>query len=196
MTPEHWDQYMYGLVELTPKTARKKFKQSIKDAWGGCAYCGRTHGSSGEEISLTLDHVRPRSKGGNSLRSNLVAACTRCNVSKASEEWKEWYSRQPFYCADREQRITTWLEPCKWSDPYKFFMDFNGGYCGQTTDDGAGIPATPYCAGGSGADPGGVDQRTLRFLGGTVSAEIYLHENVSLGGILVQNAGESSMRCA
>lgn len=39
-----------------------------------CAYCGK-HGN-------TVDHVRPRSKGGKSTWTNLVAACKECNNRK------------------------------------------------------------------------------------------------------------------
>ena len=40
-----------------------------------CAYCG-----SGAD---TVDHVRPRSRGGAHDWSNVVAACARCNHRKA-----------------------------------------------------------------------------------------------------------------
>lgn len=40
-----------------------------------CQYCG-TH------KDLTIDHVIPKSKGGNSSWSNLVTACKRCNSIK------------------------------------------------------------------------------------------------------------------
>jgi 5-methylcytosine-specific restriction endonuclease McrA len=40
-----------------------------------CQYCG-----SGKR--LTLDHVIPRSKGGQHTWNNVVAACARCNCRK------------------------------------------------------------------------------------------------------------------
>ena len=44
-----------------------------------CAYCG----SSVEEgVQLTLDHVKPHSKGGSNEATNLVTACSRCNSSR------------------------------------------------------------------------------------------------------------------
>jgi 5-methylcytosine-specific restriction endonuclease McrA len=43
-----------------------------------CQYCERSF-SAGE---LTLDHVMPRSRGGNSSWENLVACCRRCNNRK------------------------------------------------------------------------------------------------------------------
>lgn len=40
-----------------------------------CAYCG-------SKQNLTIDHVMPKSRGGKSNWSNLVAACSRCNSKK------------------------------------------------------------------------------------------------------------------
>jgi len=45
-----------------------------------CQYCAHVL-PSGE---LTLDHVTPRSKGGESIWENLVACCHRCNNHKGS----------------------------------------------------------------------------------------------------------------
>lgn len=46
-----------------------------------CQYCG-TILASGE---LTLDHVIPRSRGGNSSWENLVACCHPCNRRKGNQ---------------------------------------------------------------------------------------------------------------
>jgi 5-methylcytosine-specific restriction endonuclease McrA len=46
-----------------------------------CQYCG----SSAE----TLDHVVPRSRGGRHVWENLVAACRRCNHTKADRTLDE-----------------------------------------------------------------------------------------------------------
>ncbi len=41
-----------------------------------CAYCGRG------DLPLTIDHVIPKSKGGDECWENLVAACLPCNNKK------------------------------------------------------------------------------------------------------------------
>ena len=41
-----------------------------------CQYCGRG------DVPLTLDHIHPRSKGGEDSWENLVAACVKCNNKK------------------------------------------------------------------------------------------------------------------
>lgn len=37
--------------------------------------------------TVTLDHKRPRSAGGNSTTGNLVAACKPCNTAKADRPY-------------------------------------------------------------------------------------------------------------
>lgn len=46
-----------------------------------CAYCG--------DRAETVDHVRPRSRGGDTSWSNLVACCSPCNSRKADHELGE-----------------------------------------------------------------------------------------------------------
>jgi 5-methylcytosine-specific restriction endonuclease McrA len=50
-----------------------------------CQYCGRQFAPS----DLTLDHVQPRSRGGESTWDNLVACCKRCNHLKGSRTPEE-----------------------------------------------------------------------------------------------------------
>ncbi len=47
-----------------------------RDAWT-CQYCGSQAGG------LTVDHVIPRSRGGQSVWENIVASCAPCNRKKA-----------------------------------------------------------------------------------------------------------------
>ncbi len=48
-----------------------------------CQYCGReTHG-------LTVDHVIPRSRGGESVWENIVASCAPCNRKKGNRMPRE-----------------------------------------------------------------------------------------------------------
>lgn len=48
-----------------------------------CQYCGY----AGDD--LTLDHVVPRSRGGDDSWENIVTACVRCNVKKGNRTPKE-----------------------------------------------------------------------------------------------------------
>lgn len=47
-----------------------------------CAYCGKTP----PEISLEIDHIQPKSKGGKDNIDNLVTACFDCNRGKSNIE--------------------------------------------------------------------------------------------------------------
>lgn len=48
-----------------------------------CQYCGTQH------PPLTVDHVIPRSRGGNDTWENLTAACIRCNNRKGNRTPEE-----------------------------------------------------------------------------------------------------------
>lgn len=43
-------------------------------------------------IRLTLDHIIPTSKGGRTVRSNLVTCCNRCNNTRGDKDIVEWLS--------------------------------------------------------------------------------------------------------
>ncbi len=90
------------------KEARHHWRDSIKECWDHrCAYCNAI---PIDDKSLTLDHVKPRSAGGQDLTSNLVPACAKCNADKGSEDYKKWFRKQDFYCPIREKEIDVWLQ--------------------------------------------------------------------------------------
>jgi|TARA_B100000073_G_C23691741_1_gene556750 5-methylcytosine-specific restriction endonuclease McrA len=91
------------LLELTPKLAKRRFRESIYEAWNyKCAYC--------ESPATSLDHVIPRFKSGPSNRNNLVPCCRKCNANKASQVMQEWYEQQESYTPERYQAIVLWTE--------------------------------------------------------------------------------------
>jgi len=53
-----------------------------RDSWT-CQYCGANR------PGLTVDHVIPRSRGGESVWENIVAACASCNRRKGNRLPKE-----------------------------------------------------------------------------------------------------------
>jgi 5-methylcytosine-specific restriction endonuclease McrA len=90
------------LIELTPKLAKKRYRQSIFDAWDcKCGYCN--------EPATSLDHIIPRFRSGSSNRHNLIPACRRCNTNKASAKMEDWYQQQEFYNEVRLSRIKAWM---------------------------------------------------------------------------------------
>ena len=50
-----------------------------------CQYCGQKFPTS----ELSLDHVIPRSQGGQSTWENIVCACVECNVRKGGRTPKQ-----------------------------------------------------------------------------------------------------------
>ncbi|MGE5505289.1 MAG: HNH endonuclease [Actinomycetota bacterium] len=71
-----------SLKEYIP-TARRpaftRFNLFLRDRFT-CQYCGQTLPAH----DLTFDHVVPRSRGGRTTWTNVVAACGPCNLKKGS----------------------------------------------------------------------------------------------------------------
>ena len=49
-----------------------------------CAYCGRRYDD--EKTKKTMDHVVPKSKGGETSLANIIICCQNCNVKKGNED--------------------------------------------------------------------------------------------------------------
>jgi 5-methylcytosine-specific restriction endonuclease McrA len=68
-----------------PRTFQRKISRRAlfaRDGWR-CVYCGTTAGR------LTLDHVVPRSRGGDSVWENVVTSCAPCNLRKGNRLLEE-----------------------------------------------------------------------------------------------------------
>ena len=84
---------------MTSPEAKRLWRRAIKEHFNcTCAYCGEHYDIN----QLTLDHVRPKSMGGEDLTSNLVPACQKCNQDKGSSNWLQWM-RKTFGVTPREQ---------------------------------------------------------------------------------------------
>ena len=68
---------LLNYVRVPRMVQRKISRRALfaRDGWR-CVYCGTTNGR------LTLDHVIPRSRGGDSIWENVVTACAPCNLRK------------------------------------------------------------------------------------------------------------------
>lgn len=77
---------MPAVVRLLTSTRRRprvvrfsRFNVLLRDGFT-CQYCGaRPHARD-----LTVDHVTPRARGGQTRWNNVVAACRRCNHEKGN----------------------------------------------------------------------------------------------------------------
>ena len=123
---EDWSDLMFDLSCLSKQVAKRRFKKSIKYGWGGfCAYCRCNR-------ATTLDHVKPKSKGGSSLRSNLLPACLECNHAKGTQPWLVWFQEQSFYNEVAKELIEEWIS--------------NKRFIEEELGDGAVINRTTICS--------------------------------------------------
>jgi hypothetical protein len=66
------------------KWCRRDFRLAVLDRDGyQCAYCG-------SRWKLELDHLKPRSKGGDNAARNLITACKKCNGARGDTPWWEF----------------------------------------------------------------------------------------------------------
>lgn len=75
-----------------------------------CAYCGATI-EDGAQFSL--DHLRPRSKGGKNEPNNLVTCCTRCNSRRQDRALASWIRAVAGYCHVEPQTIERHVANCR-----------------------------------------------------------------------------------
>ena len=90
------DFWFDGVDEATVRRERDKARKMRKTGWwqtkvstGLCFYCSRKKTSK----ELTMDHITPLTRGGQSTKGNIVAACKDCNTKKRSMlpfEWEEY----------------------------------------------------------------------------------------------------------
>jgi ATP adenylyltransferase len=71
--------YRYNPDDLSSKSIRYKVLQLAK---GKCALCG----ASIKDTPIDIDHINPRSKGGDNSLDNLQALCFRCNRAKGNRD--------------------------------------------------------------------------------------------------------------
>lgn len=72
---EQYVQRPRGNVSLTRSNIYKRDNHE-------CVYCG-------SQDNLTLDHVKPKSRGGKNTWKNLVTACKSCNQTKGDKPLSE-----------------------------------------------------------------------------------------------------------
>ncbi len=61
----------------------------IRDGFA-CQCCGRDLRDM-MACCVTLDHLDPRSEGGNNDGNNLVTLCWECNTGRGARPWRDFY---------------------------------------------------------------------------------------------------------
>jgi hypothetical protein len=63
-------------------TWAEAFRQLVvARAGGACEYCRLLQAAAG--VTFHIEHIRPRSQGGETVMSNLALSCPGCNLAKA-----------------------------------------------------------------------------------------------------------------
>ncbi|MBU8821496.1 HNH endonuclease [Mycolicibacterium goodii] len=75
--------------------------EAIKQAWGGCAYCGASAGPFQKDCVMAI------SRGGRYTVDNVVPACGSCNASKCNDEVTGWLRRKRL---DERRFLTRYVE--------------------------------------------------------------------------------------
>ena len=100
------DHYIANLITMTSSEATRLWRRAIKEQFDcTCVYCGESYDLS----ELTIDHVHPRSRGGETISSNCVPACRRCNQDKGSRHWEEFMTARFSDAIERKELIRAYM---------------------------------------------------------------------------------------
>ncbi len=80
-----------GVSKIEGKRVRIRREWIFQRDGFRCVYCGNAFSVD----ELTVDHVEPRVKGGDSSVGNLVTCCRACNMAKAGQPAWSFLARYP-----------------------------------------------------------------------------------------------------
>ena len=80
------------------QSGMKRLRIYMRDRFR-CQYCGEKKGAG----ELTLDHILPRSRGGDNSPLNIVTACLKCNNRKSNRTPEE--ARMPLLTTQTALRV-------------------------------------------------------------------------------------------
>lgn len=93
------DLFFAEVSEEVIRREKAKARELRKTSWwhrkisaGVCYFCAKQFSPK----ELTMDHLTPLARGGQSTKGNIVAACKECNTKKRSMlpiEWNEYMER-------------------------------------------------------------------------------------------------------
>lgn len=97
-TPEGKITTIWGGLVYRTKAAKRVMKLTREELGEllrkrKCAYCGRLFLKDSARFYRVIDHVIPLAQGGDTVASNLVAACWECNHDKGDRSPDEWVMR-------------------------------------------------------------------------------------------------------
>jgi len=90
-------------------TKKKRLAIYLRDGLT-CAYCGST---LEDGAKLSLDHLKPYSKGGSNEATNLVTCCGKCNSSRQDRPWKDFTKDVSQYLLVNSEEIIAHINRCR-----------------------------------------------------------------------------------
>jgi 5-methylcytosine-specific restriction endonuclease McrA len=65
-------------------------REYLLEKWGRqCAYCGI------KDVTLQIEHIHSRAKGGSNSITNLTLSCEKCNTKKGTKDIKDFLKKDP-----------------------------------------------------------------------------------------------------
>lgn len=100
----------YGIED---KVTEEEIKELLEYFDYKCAYTGVDLRENG--VTMSFDHVKCLSDGGEHRIWNIVPCLRNVNSSKNNRDLNEWYKEQSYFDEERLNKISGWQE-------YSFFM--------------------------------------------------------------------------
>lgn len=91
----------------TPDFTLEDWKVAMLHFRGSCAFCGKPEGRAKAE-KLDRDHLLAISRGGKTVRGNVIPACRYHNRARGNKLWREWFKQQDCWTIEREKRLVDW----------------------------------------------------------------------------------------
>jgi 5-methylcytosine-specific restriction endonuclease McrA len=87
-----------------------EMREYLLEKWGRtCAYCGK------KNISLQIEHLVPRGRGGSNRVSNLTLACNHCNQKKGNQTASEFGFPQLMAQAKQPLKDAAAINTTRWA---------------------------------------------------------------------------------
>lgn len=85
---------------------RRRARIYARDGWR-CAYCL-------SDKDLTLDHLRPRAKGGSNVTTNLVTSCLSCNSRRGKRSLRSFCIAVAAYTQQDWRLVMARIKSCRY----------------------------------------------------------------------------------
>lgn len=91
----------------SPKRTRNNYKKAYQRDEYTCRYCGYNLKVGTEFRPLHIDHIRPFSVSGGNGLTNLVVACSVCNLTASSKWFQDFLDKKTFIIGELRKKGKT-----------------------------------------------------------------------------------------